>query len=117
MPKQQKLPLFDAQNAKQGHNDSLLWILVAPVSAVKQIKRQSKHGIGGRKMAIKCCKDCVAPKRYPGCHDHCLQYIQEKTAYEEKMAAANKKKAIEDGLTSQTVTSVNRANKRRKGWM
>ena len=20
---------------------------------------------------IWCCKNCVAPKRYPGCHDHC----------------------------------------------
>ena len=26
-------------------------------------------------MAVKCCYGCVAPKRYPGCHDHCPEYI------------------------------------------
>lgn len=25
-------------------------------------------------MAIYPCKDCVPPKRYPGCHDHCQEY-------------------------------------------
>ena len=29
-------------------------------------------------MKIKCCKDCVAPKRYPGCHGICPEYIYEK---------------------------------------
>ena len=27
---------------------------------------------------ILCCKGCVAPKRYPGCHGHCPEYIKEK---------------------------------------
>lgn len=29
-------------------------------------------------MAIKCCKDCKPPERYPGCSDHCEKYKQEK---------------------------------------
>lgn len=36
---------------------------------------------------IKCCKDCVPPKRYPGCGDHCKEYQEEKA----KLAAAKKK--------------------------
>ena len=31
---------------------------------------------GGSK--IKCCKDCVAPKRHAGCHDTCKDYKKEK---------------------------------------
>ena len=29
-------------------------------------------------MKIKCCKDCVAPKRHPGCHGVCPEYLYEK---------------------------------------
>lgn len=31
--------------------------------------------------AIKCCKGCVAPKRYPGCGSHCKEYKEEKAKY------------------------------------
>lgn len=33
-------------------------------------------------MPIKCCKDCVPPRRYPGCHRHCQKYLEEKRLYE-----------------------------------
>lgn len=35
-------------------------------------------------MKIKCCKDCVAPKRYPDCHGVCPEYIHEKELWEEE---------------------------------
>ena len=35
-------------------------------------------------MAIKCCKDCVPPARYPGCHAKCEQYKAEKAKWEEQ---------------------------------
>ena len=43
-------------------------------------------------MAIKCCKDCVPPTRYPGCHAKCEQYKAEKAKWEEekKLIKANK---------------------------
>ena len=43
---------------------------------------------------IKCCKDCVAPKRHSGCHSICEEYIKEKAKHEELKAKmdANKKK-------------------------
>lgn len=34
-------------------------------------------------MKIKCCKDCVAPKRHPGCHGVCPEYLYEKALWEE----------------------------------
>lgn len=35
-------------------------------------------------MKIKCCKDCVAPKRHPGCHGVRPEYIHEKELWEEE---------------------------------
>ena len=66
-------------------------------------------------MGIKCCLGCVAPKRHPGCHDHCPEYIKEKNKYNEERAAAYKKKLIEDGLNTQTFTGITKATKKRKG--
>ena len=64
---------------------------------------------------IKCCKSCVAPKRYPGCHSHCPEYRAEKAVYEAEKAEAEKRKAIRDGLDAQTIAGVERAKKIRKG--
>lgn len=33
-------------------------------------------------MIITCCHNCVAPKRYPGCGDHCDEYKAQKQQYE-----------------------------------
>ena len=35
-------------------------------------------------MVIKCCKSCVPPTRYPGCHDKCERYKVEKAEYEKQ---------------------------------
>ena len=35
-------------------------------------------------MGIKCCKGCVAPKRHPGCHSKCEQFLKEKEEYEKE---------------------------------
>ena len=45
-------------------------------------------------MAIKCCKDCVPPTRYPGCHAKCEQYKAEKTKWEEEKATAKANKPV-----------------------
>ena len=33
---------------------------------------------------INCCKTCKAPKRRPGCHDHCKEYLVEKQDYKNR---------------------------------
>lgn len=41
-------------------------------------------------MGIKCCKDCVPPTRYIGCHAKCEQYKVEKAKWEEQKSKAYK---------------------------
>ena len=41
-------------------------------------------------MPIKCCKDCVPPQRFPGCHAKCNKYLEEKAKWEEEKARARK---------------------------
>ena len=45
-------------------------------------------------MAIKCCKDCVPPTRYPGCHAKCEQYKAEKAKWEEEKEYAKTHKTV-----------------------
>lgn len=68
-------------------------------------------------MAINCCRYCVAPKRHPGCHSHCSEYIVEKAKHDEQKAAEDKRRRIEYGLDSQYASSVRKAHKvcRKKG--
>ena len=42
---------------------------------------------------IKCCKDCVPPARYPGCHGVCEKYKAEKAEYEKQKAYIKAHKA------------------------
>ena len=63
---------------------------------------------------IICCKSCVAPKRHPGCHGHCPEYLAEKAEYEAKKAEIDKRKSIKKGLDAQTASAVYRAKKIRE---
>lgn len=71
-------------------------------------------------MAIYCCYGCVAPKRQPGCHSRCTDYINEKAIHDEQKAAENKRNAIVGGIIQQKTNGVYRANKtnkpKRSGW-
>ena len=68
---------------------------------------------GSGDIMIYCCKDCVAPKRYPGCHDHCPEYIADKARHDKEKAIADQKRYIKNGLAAQTFVGVSRANKAR----
>jgi hypothetical protein len=63
---------------------------------------------------IVCCKGCVAPKRYPGCHSHCPEYTAEKAVYEAERAEAIKMKAVRRGLDAQAAAAAYRAKKIRE---
>lgn len=45
-------------------------------------------------MVIKCCKDCVPPTRYPGCHAKCNKYLEEKAKWEEEKEYAKAHKTV-----------------------
>lgn len=65
-------------------------------------------------MAIKCCNGCVAPKRHPGCHDHCEKYQKAKAEYDERKEAERKQKEISFGITAQRSSAVTKAIKGRR---
>lgn len=41
-------------------------------------------------MSIKCCKGCIPPIRYLGCHAKCRKYLEEKAKWEEDKAKARR---------------------------
>ena len=45
-------------------------------------------------MAITCCYGCVAPKRHPGCHDHCPEYIEQKAKHDKERIALAEQNSI-----------------------
>lgn len=54
---------------------------------------------------MKCCHGCIPPKRHPGCHDHCPEYIAEKEAHEKRKAELDREKRISAEIY------INRGNK------
>lgn len=64
-------------------------------------------------MAISCCRYCVAPKRHPGCHDRCAEYLEEKSKHAELKEEYAKKRAVDDGIYYQRSRLVYRALKSR----
>ena len=65
-------------------------------------------------MAIKCCRYCVAPKRYPGCHGKCLEYLEEKTEYDRLKAEYDKKRAIGNEIYSRRSEHIYKAMRNRR---
>lgn len=51
-------------------------------------------------MVITCCKDCVPPKRYPGCGAHCKEYKEQKKQLELKKEALRKSLKEDDIIPS-----------------
>jgi hypothetical protein len=66
-------------------------------------------------MAISCCRYCVAPKRHPGCHDHCEAHLEEKAKRAEIKEKCDKKRAIDNGIYYQRGIHVYKAMKNRYG--
>lgn len=60
------------------------------------------------------CKGCVAPKRHPGCHSSCTDYIREKAEHDRLKAIYDREIEIKRGLDSQLLKGVIRANKARR---
>ena len=61
---------------------------------------------------IKCCQYCVAPKRYPGCHASCLEYLKEKAEYDERKEQAYKQRKVKGDIYNQRADHVTKALKR-----
>lgn len=64
---------------------------------------------------IKCCHYCVAPKRHPGCHGTCPEYLEEKAEHTRRKAIEDKKKFVGISVQTQKSDGVRRALRNRKG--
>ena len=58
---------------------------------------------------ITCCKECVAPKRYPGCHGHCAEYLGERKEYDKYKARDDLKRKVKNDIYQQRSDNVARA--------
>ena len=65
-------------------------------------------------MIIKCCSDCVAPKRHPGCHDHCSEYAAEKAEYDKLKAEDDKRRKVKADIYNQRSINVAKAMRRHR---
>jgi hypothetical protein len=63
---------------------------------------------------IYCCKDCVAPKRQPGCHGSCPEYISEKAEHDRIKAEHDKQRDISVGICGERSKKVYNAMKDRR---
>lgn len=63
---------------------------------------------------IDCCRNCTAPKRYPGCHGKCPEYLEQRAKYDELKEADNKRREIKGNLYAQRDELYVKAMKRRR---
>ena len=48
---------------------------------------------------IYSCKECVAPKRYPGCHAVCPEYLAQKAEHDRLKAIYDKERDVACSIT------------------
>lgn len=65
-------------------------------------------------MAIKCCKNCVPPKRYPGCGATCPDYIIDNAFHQVEKEERNKQNALKADLYRQREKAILRTLHNRK---
>jgi hypothetical protein len=63
---------------------------------------------------ISCCRYCVAPKRYPGCHGSCQEYIDAKAEHDRLKAIYDRDREIDLGIVRQRGDRVYKALKNRR---
>lgn len=63
-------------------------------------------------MADNCCYGCVAPKRYPGCQDHCPERQEQLAQRAKEMEQMRKANGIANGINNQKIEGIRRAMRR-----
>ena len=60
------------------------------------------------------CRKCVAPKRHPGCQDHCPDYAKDKKVYDEWKAAEDKRRKTQNEIFTQKTDGIMKAVRKRR---
>lgn len=63
---------------------------------------------------IDCCRYCQAPKRNPGCHGSCEEYLTERAEYDRLKAIHDQQRSIDIGIVQQRGERVYKALKCRR---
>ena len=63
---------------------------------------------------FQCCRDCVAPKRHPGCHGHCPEYEAARGEYDKRKALIDREKDISIGIHTERSKKVEKAMRDRR---
>lgn len=83
------------------------WVETETTSSVFISKRYSMG-------FFECCHYCKAPKRYPGCHDKCSDYIEAKNRWEAIREAERKDKYETQGVSPAQARSIRRNQRRNR---
>ena len=62
-------------------------------------------------MAISCCHGCMVPKRHPGCHDTCPEYLKERAEHEARKEEDYKRRQLVQNLNEQRYQAIHKAVK------
>ena len=63
---------------------------------------------------ITSCKNCVPPKRYPGCHGTCPEYLEQKAEYDRLKEIHDREKQVNLGIYIDRNTKVYKAMQSRR---
>ena len=63
---------------------------------------------------FECCRYCKAPKRYPGCHSECPEYIERKKLWEEYKEAEKLSKSVEFGASPAQMSAVRNIQRKQR---
>lgn len=81
---------------------------------MSKLLHRKKHSEGDAKVTFECCYGCEPPKRYPGCHAKCEDYLKAKEEHEARRIAIQTERRRQDDLTGYDVER-NRRIARAKG--
>lgn len=60
------------------------------------------------------CRNCVPPKRYPGCQDHCPGYASGRARYDACKAIEDKRQKVKNDIYNRRSIAVTKALKKHK---
>lgn len=63
---------------------------------------------------FKSCMNCVAPKRHPGCHASCPEYIAERAEYDRLKEIADRERDVGIGIYQSRSTKILKVLKNRR---